>query len=117
MQLTEKQKSDIEKLVDIQLDLFYSGHRSGSKAASENAFDVVSVAQSCELVRFCLKDHDFYKMETERFRWVNEGLFLVKRVLSNIYNNKYYRDVCEYAEKSIRKHPLCVAWKRIMDSP
>ena len=116
MELTEKQKPDIEKLVDIELDLFYSGHRSGLKAASENAFDFVSVVQSCELVRFCLTYHDFYKMETERFRWVDEGLFLLKVVLSNIYDNNYYWDVCEYAKKSIRKHPLCAAWKNKRNS-
>ena len=114
MQLTEKQKPDIEKLVDFQLDLFYSGHRSDSKSASENAFDFVSVVQSCELVRFCLTYHSFYRMETERFRWVEEGLFFLKWALSNIHDNQFYRDVRKYAQQSIREHPLCVAWKRTL---
>ena len=97
-----------KELGEIQLNLFrIDVHRPDVNTL----FDFVSVVQSCELVRFCFTDHNFYTMEMEQFRWVIEGLFLLNRVLSKIYDNKYYWDVQKYAEKSIHEHPLCIAWK------
>ena len=97
-----------KELGEIQLNLFcIDEHRSDVNTL----FDYVSVVQSRELVRFCFTYHDFYTMEMEQVRWVIEGLFLLNRVLSKIYDNKYYWDIRKYAKKSIHEHPLCIAWK------
>ena len=106
-----------KELGDIHLNLLCSEHRFNVKKGDENEFDFVNVVQSCELVRFCIfQSRELHEKDKKRFDWVDQGLFFLKQVLSNVYDNKYYWDVQRYAKISIREHPLCVAWKRIINS-
>ena len=79
-------------------------------------FDFVSVVQSCEFVRFCVfHNRELYERERDRFKWVDQGLFLLQQVLSDVHNKKFYRNVKTTAKECIRKHPLCAVWSRIME--
>ena len=108
------QKQSPKELGDIHLNLFCENHRFDANARKnwffwirEEAFDFVSVVQSCELIQFGLSKNAIYRHVENRFLWVNQGLFLLKSVLFYIYNNDFYGDVQKYAVESIRRHPLC----------
>ena len=110
----------------IQLNLIspsgFKHHFGSVKPAKKRfvTFDFVSVVQSCELVRFCLEHQGLYRREENRFQWVDEGLFFLKNVLSDDYHichNEFYVNVKQIAVNRILEHPLCAAWKRIINPP
>ena len=107
-----------KELGPIHLNLFgVDNHLSDDVKAVKcdgNEFDFISVVQSCELVQSCILHNKLYEKDVNQFRWVNEALLVLRRVLYEIYNNEFYDDVQLYAEESIHKHPICHAWKRAM---